>query len=255
MRKIAIIPARSGSKGLPDKNIKKLNCIPLMAYSIRAAVDSGIFDCVHVSTDSIHYADIACKHGADVPFLRSEATSSDRADSWSVVKEVLQRYENAGQSFDLVTLLQPTSPLRDARDILGAYQLFNEKNAQAVVSVCEMEHSPLWSSVLPEDLSMDGFIQMNGNTQRQRLQNYYRLNGAIYMVKKSFLMENSNIYRKGCYAFIMEKNHSVDIDNLTDFKMAEFLIGGGYRLKAQQTSRHRNHAYLWSIYDVERRCA
>lgn len=226
MKKIAIIPARSGSKGLPDKNIRELNGKPLLAYSIDAAIDSGIYDCVHVSTDSYFYAEIARDYGAEVPFLRSYETSSDQADSWSVVKEVLQKYEEKGQCFDLITLLQPTSPLRDAKDILGAYSTFIDKNADAVVSVCEMEHSPLWSNTLPDDLSMDGFVRTGRNTQRQKLQQYYRLNGSIYMVKKTFLMEDSNIYRKGCYAFVMDRNHSVDIDNLMDFEMAEFIIKG-----------------------------
>ena len=225
MKKIAIIPARSGSKGLPDKNIRKLKDKPLMAYSVQAAIETGIYDCVHVSTDSQKYADIGRKYGADVPFLRSEETSSDCADSWSVVKEVLQIYETLGSHFDLVTLLQPTSPLRNAEDIIGAFQLFNDKNADAVVSVCEMEHSPIWSNTLSEDLSMEDFIRVSGNVQRQKLSTYYRINGAIYMIKNTFLMEDSNIYRKGCYAFIMERNHSIDIDSLLDFKMAEFLIG------------------------------
>ena len=225
MKKIAIMSARSGSKGLPDKNIRELKGKPLLAYSVQAALDSGIYDCIHVSTDSQKYADIAIKYGADVPFLRSQETSSDCADSWSVVKEVLQIYESMGSHFDLVTLLQPTSPLRNAEDIIKAFQLFNDKNADAVVSVCEMEHSPIWSNTLAEDLSMDGFLCVDGNVQRQKLSAYYRINGAIYMIKNTFLMEDLNIYRKGCYAFIMERNHSIDIDNLLDFKMAEFLIG------------------------------
>ena len=89
MKNIAIIPARSGSKGLPDKNIKILNGVPLIAYSIKAALDSGVFDTVMVSTDSEKYAEIARNYGAEVPFLRSEKNSSDTAGSWDVVKEVL----------------------------------------------------------------------------------------------------------------------------------------------------------------------
>jgi len=249
MKKIAIIPARSGSKGLPDKNIRELKDKPLLAYSVQAALDSGIYDCVHVSTDSEKYAAIARKYGADVPFLRSEETSSDCADSWSVVKEVLRKYETMGSCFDLITLLQPTSPLRSADDIKKAFKLFNDKDAEAVVNVCEMEHSPLWSNTLSEDLSMDGFIRASGNVQRQKLNTYYRINGAIYMVKNSFLMEDSNIYRKGCYAFIMDKNHSIDIDSLLDFKMAEFLIGGGYWLTLLYL------VYPCYMHAFERRCA
>ena len=151
MRSIAIIPARSGSKGLPDKNIKPLNGKPLLAYSIEAALASGMFDAVHVSTDSERYADIARQYGADEPFLRSAETSSDTASSEDAIREVLRRYEEMGQRFDAFMLLQPTSPLRTAGDIRAAFGVMEEKQAESVVSVCEMEHSPLWSNTLPPD--------------------------------------------------------------------------------------------------------
>ena len=115
MTSIAIILARSGSKGLKDKNIKLMNGKPLIAYSIEAAKNSGLFDVVHVSTDSQKYADIAAEYGADEPFLRSEEMSSDTADSWDAVLEVLRRYKELGKEFDMVTLLQPTSPIRTAK--------------------------------------------------------------------------------------------------------------------------------------------
>lgn len=250
MKNIAIIPARSGSKGLPNKNIRELNGKPLLSYSIRAAKDSKIFDCVHVSTDSREYAEVACNYGADVPFLRSGETSTDQADSWRVVREVLRKYGEMGKTFDMVTLLQPTSPLRTAQDIRKAYDFFKEKTAEAVVSVCEMEHSPLWSNVLPPDLSMDGFINAEVNRPRQKLAAYYRLNGAIYMVQTSFLRKDSNIYRKGCYAFVMDRDHSVDIDDLIDFKLAEILIGGGTDLGFRKLILELDWAHL-----AERRCA
>ena len=100
MKNLAIIPARSGSKGLKDKNIKLLNGNPLMAYSIEAALESGKFDEVMVSTDSAKYADIAKEFGAMVPFLRGERTSGDTASSWDTVKEVLSCYEELGKKFD-----------------------------------------------------------------------------------------------------------------------------------------------------------
>ena len=121
MKNIAIIPARSGSKGLPDKNIKELNRRPLIAYSIEAALNSGCFDTVMVSTDSEKYAEISRYYGAEVPFLRSEQTSSDSASSWDTVLEVLDRYESLGKTFDTFCLLQPTSPMRTADDIKSAY--------------------------------------------------------------------------------------------------------------------------------------
>lgn len=225
MRNIAVIPARSGSKGLKDKNVRELKGEPLMAYSIQAALESGMFDCVHVSTDSEKYAQIGRKYGADIPFLRSAELSSDSAGTWEAMKFVLKEYEKRGERFDTLTVLQPTSPLRTAQDIQRAFQLFEEKNANMVSSVCEMEHSPLWSNTLPENLSMEEFEDENlAFLPRQSLPIYYRECGAIYIVKTEHLFKVDNIYKLGSYAFVMEQEHSIDIDSLIDFKIAEVLL-------------------------------
>lgn len=224
MRNLAVIPARSGSKGLKDKNIKELWGKPLLAYSIEAAQKSGIYDCIHVSTDSEGYAAIARKHGAEVPFLRSRELSSDAATTWDTMRFVLHEYEKLGKIFDMLTVLQPTSPLRTAEDIQEAYGLFMDKHAKAVVGVCEMEHSPLWSNTLPEDGCLEGFSRVKGDVPRQGLPQYYRVNGAVYMVNVGFLMQRGELYGKHGYAYIMPKEHSIDIDDELDFAMAEFLM-------------------------------
>ncbi len=223
MRNIAIIPARSGSKGLPDKNIKRLNGKPLMAYSIICAIESGIFETIMVSTDSQYYAEIAREYGAEVPFMRTPQTASDSADSWSVVKEVLLNYEKMGESFENVCLLQPTSPLRNTKDIIEAYNVFNKEASVSVISVCEMEHPPKWCNVLPDDLSLNGFICDKGE-RRQCYKKYYRLNGAIYFVNIKELFKDSNLYREGSYAYVMPIERSIDIDTNMDFKLAEFFM-------------------------------
>lgn len=224
MRNLAVILARSGSKGLKDKNIKELNGKPLMAYTIEAAVASGKYDTVHVSTDSERYAQIARDFGADVPFLRSADLAGDRASSWDALRSVVEEYENRGKTFDTVTLLQPTSPLRNADDIRGAFELFEEKQADSVVSVCEVEHSPLLCNVLDDSLSMDGFIDMSKVGRRQELSTYYRINGAIYIQKTKFLMEGASVYGEKSYAYIMDKRKSIDIDDEYDFMIAESLM-------------------------------
>ena len=213
MNNLAIIPARSGSKGLKDKNIKLLNGKPLIAYSIEAAKKSEIYSHILVSTDS-----------AEVPFYRSEENASDVASSWDVVKEVLKKYQEMGIVFDTFTLLQPTSPLRKYEDIKKAYELFKEKDAIAVVSVCEMEHSPLWSNTLPENNSLSGFLRADSNKQRQKLETFYRINGAIYMADVKAFLENTNLYREDCYAYKMPAERSIDIDTELDFKIAETII-------------------------------
>lgn len=224
MNNLAIIPARSGSKGLKDKNIKELNGLPLMAYSIHAALKSGKFSHVMVSTDSQLYADIAVEHGAEVPFLRDAATSGDSASSWDTVREVLRKYQQLGMEFDTVTLLQPTSPLRTAEDIVKAFALYQEKGATSVVSVCEPEHSPLWCNTLPDSLCMDGFLNHANNCQRQKLGSYYRLNGSIYIVDVDLIIAGNDIYNSGCYAYIMPTEHSIDIDTELDFVIAEAVM-------------------------------
>ncbi len=224
MKNLAIIPARSGSKGLPDKNIKELNGKPLLAYSIEAAIKSGCFDAVMVSTDSEYYANIAREHGAEVPFLRSKAMSSDTASSWDAVEEVLQGFENMGMGFDTFCLLQPTSPMRTSEDIKNAYALYEDKDANAVLSMTELDHPIEWCGKLNETLSLDGFLKYNNSGRRQEMGKSYRPNGAIYIVSVAEFRKDRNLYKSGSYAYIMSKERSVDIDTEFDFKFAEFLM-------------------------------
>jgi CMP-N,N'-diacetyllegionaminic acid synthase len=225
VRNIAIIPARSGSKGLKDKNIKLLNNKPLIGYTIDAAKNSNLFDEIYVSTNSEHYAQIASDLGANVPFLRSDDLSSDTASSWEVIKDTLIKYRKLGEEFNTVALLQPTSPLRNDRDIINSFNVMNNKEANAVVSVCEVDHSPLWTNVLPKDHSLEGFLNEELiQTPRQHLSTHYRINGAIYLVKTDYLMSIDNIYKEKCFATVMSKVNSVDIDDIVDFKLAEALM-------------------------------
>lgn len=224
-RRIAIIPARSGSKGLKDKNIKFLNGKPLMVYSIEAAINSAAFETVFVSTDSSKYAEIANSAGADAHFLRSVANSSDSASSWDTVREVIHKFEDEGKQFDEIMLLQPTSPLRTSEDIQNAIGVMRDKNALAVESLTEMDHSPLWSNTLPADGNMDGFTNEYSDLPRQALPTYYRLNGAIYLIKKTLLAEkDKDLFSRKCFAYVMPPERSVDIDTELDFIIAETII-------------------------------
>lgn len=224
MKNIAIIPARSGSKGLKNKNILRLNGVPLMGYSIQAALQSKLMKRVIVSTDSEEYAEIAKSLGAEVPFLRSENNSSDDASSWDVVREVINFFQQNGEMFDNIVLLQPTSPLRTSKDIIAAYNMFIEKQADSVVSVSELEHSLKWCNTLPDDNCMQGFLRQNIIGQpRQKLERYYRLNGAIYILTNVEPYEKM-LYNEKSYAYIMDRFHSIDIDNRFDFVCAEAII-------------------------------
>ena len=177
MKRLALIPARSGSKGLKDKNIKDLLGKPLLYYSIIAAEESNVFDKIFVSTDSQKYANIAEKCGADASFLRSATTSSDTSSTWDAVREVIEHFDMQGERYDQIMVLQATSPLRISEDIINAVNLFEEKMADAVVSVTEADHSPLWCNTLPEDLRMDDFDNPKyADTPRQLLPKYYSVN-------------------------------------------------------------------------------
>jgi len=223
MRTLAIIPARSGSKGLKDKNIKELNGKPLMAYTIDAALKSGVFDEIMVSTDSPLYASIAQKYGAEIPFLRSLNNSLDSSSSWDTVREVLSMYEQRGKVFDTICLLQPTSPLRTYEDIQNAYQIFCSKSAVSVISICELEHPLSWCNTLPENGSLEGFIKQADRVQRQKEKKYYRINGAIYFVRAEVIKAGSNIYQKESFAYVMKCERSIDIDTELDFLYAEMI--------------------------------
>ena len=192
-RNLAVIPARSGSKGIKDKNIRLLNNKPLMAYTIEAAKKSNIFQCIHVSTDSTKYAEIARQYGAEVPFLRSRELASDTAGTWDTVRFVLEQYANEDRYFDTVTVLQPTSPLRTGQDICNAYKLFCDRKADSVISVCEAEHSPLWCNILPEDGCMNHFLPDQAGTEYVLSFKWSNLYGKC----KCFVTAWRIVWRKG----------------------------------------------------------
>ena len=228
MKRIAIIPARSGSKGLKDKNIRELYGKPLISYSIKTAIESGKFDKVFVSTDSQKYANIAMEYGADASFLRSDVNSTDAADSWDVVREVIDVLKKKGEMYDEIMLLQATSPLRTSEDIVSAIDLLHRKSGNAVVSLTECEHSPIWCNTLPTDGRMDNFDRKEyRGLPRQFLPMYYRYNGAIYLVTNKELYNIGHMFEKKCYAYIMPQSRSVDIDTALDFLIAEVIMKAG----------------------------
>ncbi|HGY1050176.1 TPA: pseudaminic acid cytidylyltransferase [Aeromonas salmonicida subsp. pectinolytica] len=220
---IAIIPARGGSKRLPNKNILPFSGKPLITWTIEAALESKLFDMVLVSTDSQEIADIATHAGATVPFLRPAKLASDTATTNDVISHMVKWIEVHYRAVSRITLLQPTSPLRDANNIKEAMALYDMKNALAVISVCELEHPIQYCNRLPADLSMEGFLPTAANRRSQELETYYRLNGAIYIFGREFVGNMSDIYSKGSLAYIMSKYKSIDIDDEFDFNMAEFI--------------------------------
>ncbi|TLD96617.1 acylneuraminate cytidylyltransferase family protein [Helicobacter jaachi] len=224
-RFLAIIPARAGSKRLPDKNIKSLCGKPLLAWSIKSALDSKYIDEVVVSTDSSVYAEIAKDYGANVPFLRPECLASDTTTTFDVLEHCIRFYEqNLQKEFDYIVLLQPTSPLREAWHINESCQKLLDSNANSLISVCKCEHSPLWSNTLAEDESMDNFLSPKVlNVRSQDLPAYYRLNGVIFIAKTKALLQAKSFFMPHSIAYKMDTMYSSDIDTPLDFEIASVI--------------------------------
>ncbi|MGS3174631.1 acylneuraminate cytidylyltransferase family protein [Aeromonas enteropelogenes] len=221
---IAIIPARGGSKRLPGKNIKPLAGKPLIRWTTQAALASGAFDMVIVSTDSQAIADIAMQDsGVIFPGLRPTELAGDTATTSDVISHVVQWVEENYAMVDTVAILQPTSPLRTAEHIQEAVALYQNKKATAVVSVCELDHPVQYCNRLPKDHSLNGFITPSSNKRSQDLEPFYRLNGAIYLFARKHVGDLSGIYCEDSYAYLMDKRSSVDIDDEFDFLLAEVI--------------------------------
>lgn len=218
---LAIIPARSGSKRLPGKNMLDLNGKPLVTWSIDAGLKSKYIDEVVVTSDSIEILNISQNSGA-VAIERPAELATDTSTTFDSIRHAIENTKN----HDYIVLLQPTSPLRTKWHIDKAIELLIRKEADAVVSVCEMEHSPLWANTLPNNKSMGSFIRDDIREKRsQDLDKYYRLNGAIYICKVDRLLQEKSIFVKNdIYAYEMGRDVSVDIDERIDFEWAEFLM-------------------------------
>lgn len=219
---LAIIPARGGSKRLPRKNVLDLCGKPLIVWSIEAGLKSKYIDKVVVSSDDDEILNTSKFFGAET-IKRPNELASDTATTFDAIKHTIVNIEN----YEYIVLLQPTSPLRSAKHIDEAIRLLEEKKADAVISVCEMDHSPLWSNTLPENGSMSSFLRDEVlNKRSQDLEKYYRLNGAIYICKTDKLLENKGFFlEENIFAYKMDRKESIDIDEKIDFKIAEYLIG------------------------------
>jgi CMP-N,N'-diacetyllegionaminic acid synthase len=218
---LAITPARGGSKRLPRKNVLDLNGKPLIAYSIEAGLKSKYIDKVIVTSDDDEILTISKAYGADI-IQRPDAFASDTATTFDAIKHTIENTEK----YDYLVLLQPTSPLRTYNNIDEAIELLEAKNANSVVSVCEMDHSPLWSNTLDDSLSMNRFLKDEVlNRRSQDLEKYYRINGAIYIFKiDKLLKEKGFFFKKKSFAYKMDRAISIDIDEEIDFKIAGIFL-------------------------------
>ena len=224
-RVLALIPARGGSKGLPHKNVAPLGGRPLIAWTIAAALGTAQVDDVVVSTDDEVIARAAVAAGARTPFRRPAALAADGSHMREVVEHALAALAQAGETCDWLLLLQPTSPLRTAAHIEAAFARLAETGGQAVVSVCEAEHSPQWMGELPPDGNMASFCARPATqVNRQQLARFYRLNGAVYLAAVDYWRDAGGFLGAATYAYIMAQDDSVDVDSGLDLELAEVIL-------------------------------
>lgn len=222
---LAVIPARGGSKRLPNKNILNMAGRPLIRWTIDCALDTQLFEDVVVSSDSQEVLAIA-EEANVIALKRPERLASDSATSVDVVLHALESFRDVGKIFHYVCLLQPTSPLKESGDIAGAFALLDNKSIASVVSVTEVDHSPMWSMPLDKGMSLDQFFdqKVGALSRSQDLEKYYRLNGAIYFSNVRALEQTKRLSSAPCLAYLMPRNRSFDIDEKIDFDICEFLL-------------------------------
>jgi CMP-N,N'-diacetyllegionaminic acid synthase len=225
MRVLTVVPARSGSKGLPGKNIKTLIDKPLLAWSVQQGLASKYVDEVIVSTDSEEIAEIAKQYGASIPFLRPSELARDETSTADVLIHLIDTLETGGQHYDYILLLEPTSPLRETSDIDAAFgKLLATQDASCIVgiSAVESQHPMFCVSVTEE-----GFLR-SGNDfkvlRRQEIAPLFFYEGSLYISEIPVYKRLKNFYHNNTLGYIMPKWKSYEIDDATDFLIVESIL-------------------------------
>ncbi|MFC5401723.1 cytidylyltransferase domain-containing protein [Cohnella soli] len=216
---LAVIPARGGSKGVPGKNIKPLSGKPLIAWAIECAARSQYIDRCIISTESEEIAEISRNWGGDVPFLRPAELALDDTPGIAPVLHAIDELPD----YDIVVLLQPTSPLRQTEDIDGCIEKLVSSGVSSCVTVTLADKTPLWMYHLDEKGSMRPVLESNDRSlPRQQLPPVYVLNGAVYAAEVPWVRQTGKLLDNGTVSFIMPRARSLDIDTEEDFWIVEF---------------------------------
>lgn len=220
MSSLAIITARGGSKRIPRKNIKEFLGKPIIAYSIKAALESGIFDTVMVSTDDEEIAEISRNYGAEVPFLRSEKTANDFATTADVLREVIEEYKKRGQEFDNCCVLYPTAPFVTAKKLKDAMDIITSGKADSVLPIVKFGFPPQRAFVVN-----DGIVSYKqpefAKSRSQDLEPMYHDCGQFCCFKVDMFLRNNTVVAERTSAVIVPESEVQDIDTLEDWKLAE----------------------------------
>lgn len=220
MRSLAIITARGGSKRIPRKNIRPFCGKPILAYSIEAAIRSGMFDTVMVSTDDKEIAEIAKSYGAEVPFFRSEKTSNDFATTNDVLLEVLAEYEAQGRQYDLGCCIYPTAPFITAGRIRQAVETLMESDAETLIPVVGFSYPPQRAMVIENDRLVFKYPQYI-DSRSQDLEKHYHDVGQFYVFRTEAFRRNRKLMLGDILPYVISEMEVQDIDTLTDWEIAE----------------------------------
>ncbi len=226
MSVLAVIPARGGSKSIPNKNIVDVGGKPLIAWTIEESQKSSAIERLIVSTDSQRIAEIALEYGAEVPFMRPDKLAADDTPGIDpIIHAANWLEENVGYRSEYVMCLSPTTPLRTAFDIDASIEMIRNKGADAVVSIVLAKHHPNWMKRMDADGYMVDYIQQeNLIPRRQDLPDVYALNGAIYLARREVLLEKRSWYTEKTCAYVMPEERSIDIDTPWDLKLASLIL-------------------------------
>ena len=226
-RVLGIIPARSGSTGLPGKSVREFCGKPLIAWSIYQGINSGCIDNLLVSTDSQEIANVALSFGANVPFLRPDVLADDSASSVDVILHAVDFLADLGDVYDYIVLLEQTSPLREESDIVGALEsLIANQDPQSIVRVAKAESThPAYLFTLENNILTPMLSDVPTNLRRQDLPSaYYFLEGCVYASSVKALRHNRSFYHGQSIPWIVERYKSIEIDEYSDFVSAEALL-------------------------------
>jgi CMP-N,N'-diacetyllegionaminic acid synthase len=220
-RVLAVVPARGGSKGLPGKNCLLLQGKPLLAWTIAAARACAAIDRLILSSEDAAIMATAQEWGCEVPFVRPVHLATDEAATVDVLRHALQ---SLPERYEWLVLLQPTSPLRQAADIEACLELCRRYQAPAAVSVTAVK-SPFWSYFLTSDLEMQPVLGQDATrVGRQQLPTAYVLNGAVYVARCDWFLQQNGFVGVGTRAYVMPAERSVDIDTALDWQWASWLL-------------------------------
>lgn len=220
MKRLAIITARGGSKRIPQKNIKEFCGKPILAYSIEAALATGVFDTVMVSTDSEEIAEVAKKYGAEIPFYRSPETSNDFAVTSQVIAEVLEEYGKLGKRYDQVCCIYPTAPFVTAVRLREAVELLTQREADSVLPVVKFSFPPQ-RGVVEEGGYINYIYPEHRNTRSQDLQPQYHDAGQFYCLNSDSFAAQKTLVMEKTVPLILSELEVQDIDTIEDWEMAE----------------------------------